>query len=289
MNGELKVVCDEIGINELFRCGKNKKASSLYFHFETKFEPYQKYCTDSLDGIDLVVKGLAGNYLAPVEAKLTVLPSSGTSAKPQAEWGSEIVVRTAATSYLALGIWDNVKDQRDKIRDIFEETCARIESWTNDFEMSHKTADLVGCLNAFEKEFIASQQPLALQPFWKTKGQSPVLDDDAFDVVVWSDMAFSRLFIDRRATARMSRCLWELSKSGRIRIDSIYRQMTRSITSSCLPGFLINSCLSAGWINRFTCITILKKSMVRLAIAGPCITRINDRQCRPPALSRSLA
>lgn len=235
INGEIKVVCDKIGINELFRCG-NKNASSLFFHFETKFEPYQKYCTDSLDGIDLVVKDLDGNYLAPVEVKLTVLPSSGTSVKPQSEWGSEIVVRTATTSYLALGIWDKVKDQRDKIRDIFEETCARIESWTNDFEMSHKTADLVGCLNTFEKEFIDSQQPLVLQPFWKTKGQSPVLDDNAFDIVVWSDMAFSRLFIDTdigktmsrpmRATARMSRCLWELSKSGRIRIDFIYRQMT---------------------------------------------------------------
>ena len=40
MNRELKVVCDEIGINELFRC-KNKKVSSLYFHFEAKLEPYQ--------------------------------------------------------------------------------------------------------------------------------------------------------------------------------------------------------------------------------------------------------
>jgi hypothetical protein len=86
INGEIKVVCDKIGINELFRCG-NKNASSLFFHFETKFEPYQKYCTDSLDGIDLVVKDLDGNYLAPVEVKLTVLPSSGTSVKPQSEWG----------------------------------------------------------------------------------------------------------------------------------------------------------------------------------------------------------
>ena len=40
MNRELKVVCYEIRINELFRC-KNKKASNQYFHFEAKFEPYQ--------------------------------------------------------------------------------------------------------------------------------------------------------------------------------------------------------------------------------------------------------
>ena len=235
VGGELKIVCDEIEINELFRCG-NKKAGELFFHFETKFKPYQQYCTDALDSIDLVVKDLDGNYLAPVEVKLTVLPSSATSTRPETEWGSEIVVRTATTSYLAIGIWDQVKLERDRIRDIFEDTCAGIGSWTNDYEMAHKTSDLKTCLETFEKEFLKHQRPLVMQPLWKTNGQSPILDDDAFDIVVWSDMAFSRLFIDTesgdtmsrpmRATARMSKCLWELSKSGRIRIDSIYRQMT---------------------------------------------------------------
>ncbi len=235
VDGELKVVCDEIEINRLFRCG-NKHPADLYFSFESVFEPYKQYCTDALDSIDLVVKNLDGNFLAPVEIKLTVLPSSATSAKPENEWGSEIVVRTATTSYLALGIWDKVKDNRDRIRDIFEDTCAGIGSWTNDYEMSHKTNELRACLNTFEKEFIEHQQPLVMQPIWRTMGQSPLLDDDAFDIVVWSDLAFSRLFIDTeigetmsrpmRATACMSRCLWELSKSGRVRIDSIYRQMT---------------------------------------------------------------
>lgn len=76
-----------------------------------------------------------------------------------------------------------------------------------------------------------------MQTIWKTQGKSPILADQAFDIVVWSDYAFSRLFIDgatepastmsrpMRATARLARCLWELSKSGKIRIDDIYRQM----------------------------------------------------------------
>lgn len=64
-----------------------------------------------------------------------------------------------------------------------------------------------------------------------------MLADQAFDIVVWSDYAFSRLFVDSsyetertmsrpmRATARLARCLWELSKSGKIRLVDIYRQM----------------------------------------------------------------
>lgn len=232
--GELKVVCDEIPINELFRCG-TLRTQELEFDFEAKFDPYQQFAFDSVDGIDLVVKDLQGRFLAPVEIKLTVLPTSATASKPENEWGSEIVVRTATTSYCAFGIWDAVKENAPHIREIFEETCSDIGSWTNDFEMSHKTANLRRVLDTFEREYLEYQRPLVMQPFWKTQGQSPILCDDAFDIVVWSNLAFSRLFIETanetnmsrpmRASARMARCIWELSKSGKIRVEDIYRQM----------------------------------------------------------------
>ncbi len=234
VEGRLKVVCDTIRINELFNCG-DRKANELYFAFESKYEPYQYFCFDSLDGIDLVVKTLTGEYLSPVEVKLTVLPTSATANKPENEWGSEIVVRTATTSYCAFSIWDKIQSWRNKVRDVFEDVCSDIGSWTNDFEMSHKTVHLRDALDNFEKEFINLQQPLVMQPLWKTVGQSPILAERAFDIVVWSNFAFSRLFIETenestmsrpmRASARMARCLWELSKSGKIRIDEIYRQM----------------------------------------------------------------
>ena len=76
-----------------------------------------------------------------------------------------------------------------------------------------------------------------VQPIWKTAGKTHFISDNAFDIVVWSDYAFARLFIESanensrtmsrpmRATARLARCLWELSKSGKIRVVDIYRQM----------------------------------------------------------------
>ena len=232
--GELKVVCDEIPISELFRCG-TLRPQELEFDFEAKFDPYQQFAFDPVDGIDLVVKDLQGHFLAPVEIKLTVLPTSATASKPENEWGSEIVVRTATTSYCAFGIWDSVKENAFHIREIFEAACSDIGSWTNDFEMAHKTANLRNVLDNFEREYLEYQRPLVMQPFWKTQGQSPILCDDAFDIVVWSNLAFSRLFIETaneatmsrpmRASARMARCIWELSKSGKIRVEDIYRQM----------------------------------------------------------------
>jgi hypothetical protein len=40
------------------------------------------------------------------------------------------------------------------------------------------------------------QAPLLMQPVWKTVGKSSKLADNCLDVFVWSNLAFTRLFID---------------------------------------------------------------------------------------------
>ena len=237
VDGNLCVVADEIPIKDVFRCG-NKHPADLFFSFETVFEPYQKYSFDAIDGIDLVVKDLEGNYLSPLEVKLTVLPTDSTSKQPEDRWGCELVIRSATTSYCALGMFDSIANEAVHIREIFEEACSSIQMWDNDYEMTHKMPFLCQSINQFHSEFYQKQKPLLMQTIWKTQGKSPQLADQAFDIVVWSDYAFSRLFIDgandeeattmtrpMRASARLARCLWELSKSGRIRVADIYRQM----------------------------------------------------------------
>lgn len=236
VDGQLKVVSSTIPIKEVFNSG-TRNLDELYFSFESVYQPYQQYSFDAVDGIDLVIKDTNGNYLSPLEVKLTVLPTSATSNKPESEWGSELVVRSATTSYCALGMFDSVKDHAREVREIFEDACSSIQMWDNDYEMTHKMPQLIAAINQFEQAYLTHQKPLLMQTLWKTQGQSPILSDQAFDIVIWSDYAFSRLFIDgsdepattmkrgMRASARMARCLWELSKSGKIRVVDIYRQM----------------------------------------------------------------
>ena len=236
INGHLKVVPREIPIRQVFNCG-DKTPHDLYFSFESVFAPYQQYSFDSIDGIDLVVKDTDGNYLSPLEVKLTVIPTSQTSTQTEDKWGSELVVRAATTSYCALGMFDTIKDHARNVREIFEEACSSIQMWDNDYEMTHEMPHLCDAIDQFQLQYYTNQKPLLMQTLWKTQGQSPILADQAFDIVVWSDYAFSRLFLDNsalpadtmrrgmRASARLARCLWELSKSGRIRITDIYRQM----------------------------------------------------------------
>lgn len=236
IDGELKVISSEISLRDVFNSG-NRAVNDLSFNFESIFTPYQQYSFDTIDGIDLIVKSLAGDYLAPLEVKLTVLPTANTSQLPEEQWGCELVVRSATTSYCALGMFNAKEDQSHEIREIFETACSSIQSWDNDYEMTHKTPALSQCINVFQENYLANQKPLLIQTIWKTQGQSPFLADQAFDIVVWSDFAFSRLFVDSsfnvektmsrsaRASARLARCLWELSKSGKIRLRDIYRQM----------------------------------------------------------------
>lgn len=231
-----KVVATEISLQEVFNT-PNKTTDDLSFHFETVFAPYQDFSFDRIDGIDLVVKNTNGEFLTPLEVKLTVLPTDGTSKLHENKWGCELVIRSATTSYCALGMYNAVKERHREVREIFEDTCSSIQMWDNNFEMTHKMPQICSCIDGFQKKFVSFQKPLLMQTIWKTQGKSPLLADNAFDVVVWSDYAFSRLFIDSsneclnemsrpmRATARLARCLWELSKSGKIRMTDIYRQM----------------------------------------------------------------
>lgn len=236
VNGELKIVTTEVPIRDVFNCG-NLHATDLYFAFESVFEPYQQYSFDPIDGIDLVIKNTLGQFLSPLEVKLTVMPDSTTYRKPEDQWGSELVVRSATTSYCALGMYDAVKNDARQVRELFEEACSGIQSWDNDFEMTHKLPTLCNSIDMFQQNYYTKQKPLLMQTLWKTQGKSPLLADQAFDIVIWSDYAFSRLFIDSsynvaptmsrpmRATARLAKCLWELSRSGKIHVVDIYRQM----------------------------------------------------------------
>lgn len=288
IGSELKVVADTISIEKVFNCGE-KSLDNLFFSFESVYEPYQQYSFDAIDGIDLVVKDTTGAYLAPLEVKLTVLPTDQTSRQAEDRWGCELVIRSATTSYCALGMYDSVKRNSSHIREIFENACSSIQMWDNDYEMSHKMPTLCESITTFQNEYYKCQKPLLMQTIWKTKGKSPFLADQAFDIVIWSDYAFSRLFIDSsmdpadsmsrpmRATARLARCLWELSKSGKIRMADIYRQM--AFGNQTDKEFAINGSRWRNYVSSQRILTpILNKSVVNEIISPGYIQRLSPER-----------
>lgn len=240
LDSNLNVVTKEISIDELFNT--QTPTDEITFNFESKFEPYQKYAFDDIKGIDLVIKD-KDNWCRPLEVKLTVIPDSTTYKEKEQNWGSELVIRPATTSYCALGIVQSCESKFARIREIFEPVCSSIQHWDNKVEIISHQTELLDAINVFQKEFHKKQKPFLLQPIWKTQGKSPILSENAFDIFVWSDFALCRTFIDRsenskkdlnrylRSSARLARILYEISRGGKTNIENIYAQMTFGLQS----------------------------------------------------------
>ena len=235
-NGKPKVVSSEIDIGDVFYCG-GSDTSDLYFRFDSVFEKYRTYSADPIDGIDLVVITTDGKYLAPLEVKLSVLQTDSSGRQSEPKSGSDLMIRSAVTSYCALGMYDSVKNESKNIRNIFEDVCTTICNWSNGDEVMYSIPRIAECINVFQERYHTAQKPLLMQAIWKINEKTSELEEDAFDIIVWSDYAISRLFIDKsytaekamsrasRATSRLARCLWELSRSEKIRLFDIYSQM----------------------------------------------------------------
>lgn len=236
---DLTVRAEEIAIEALFN--SERPNDQLQFDFEIPYEPYQQYAFDTIGGIDLVVKHHGDDaetrWKRPLEVKLTVVPDNTTCRRAESEWSPELVIRPASIKYCALGTYHNCREQRDQIRDLFEDVCANFQLWSSAHELLNKRAELLESLNRFQRQFRASQQPFLIQPIWKTKGKSPMLSENAFDLFVWSDFALCRALIDRslaegtgisrfmRAAARLARVLYVLSTQGRANLVTIYNEM----------------------------------------------------------------
>lgn len=240
VDSNLKVQASEIEIDEVFNT--KIENSKLSFNFETKYDAYQKFAFDDIKGIDLVVCD-QNSQLRALEVKLTVIPDNSTSNQDEKDWGSEIVIRPATTSYSALGIAHSCESDFSRIRSIFEPVCSKIQHWDSIIEIDSKRTKILSSLNTFQIEFREKQKPFLIQPIWKTKGKSPILDENAFDLFVWSDFAICRPFIEKsnegtgyvnrfmRSSARLTRILYELSTTHKTNIQRIYTEMAFGLQS----------------------------------------------------------
>ena len=225
----------EITADELFNTEVGNEG--LYFKFESRYVPHERFVYDELVTIDcLVMHG--EKYLRPLEIKLTTLPDQTTHNKDESEYGCEIVVRSATMKYLALSMAESLSDEIEAIRALFTPVCSSIQDWNNRTEMSDRLPRILKCLNSFFATYYEYQKPLLVQPVWKTIGKSPVLAENCLDIFVWSDFALTKLFMDsamsstspnisrhQRAALRLARFIYEFSTNPKVYQDPIYDGM----------------------------------------------------------------
>ncbi len=250
LDKNLNVVPVELSVDDLF--GTKKSSDDLYFSFETRFDPYAKLTYDPVERVDLVIaekaiskgKVVAGKHIKPLEVKLTVVPDQTTHKKKENAWSPELVIRPATTMYCALGTALSCADKLEDIKAIFEPICHSVMHWNNETEVSKLLPDAINGLDEFQQDFFKFQQPTILQPIWRTEGKKPVLAQNAFDIFVWSDFALARVYIElarrgktqsvsrhARSALRLTRFLFDYSRSGKVHLHNIYADMTYSYQS----------------------------------------------------------
>jgi len=227
----------ELAFDDVFH--SRLKNDNLFFAFEKRFHPFECFVEDELKPIDLVVvDAQTETFLRPLEIKLTTLPDDGTSAGEEINYGSEIVIRSPTMRYMAMSMAQSCAKEMKTIRTIFAPVCNKIRDWDNLHEILKWREKIMEALELFLNQYAHNEQPLLMQPIWKTEGKTPMLANNCLDIFVWSDFALSRLFMDcthenedrisrpQRSALRLARFLYELSCGGKVFQQPIYDGMT---------------------------------------------------------------
>lgn len=207
LDKELKIKHGKISAEKIY--GINPTSDDLFFSFESQYTPYQQLVIGTLPRVDLVTQSRSnGQVLRPIEVKLTALPDNSTCYLSEDNYGCEIVIRPDTIVYLACSIALSFKDNRKQLFQLFGNKFDIIKDWTDGSSVWAYIPDMISIIDKIVLSVLEKQEPILLQPIWKTNGKSPKLSDNCLDVFVWSNFAFIQLFVD---VAR-----GELSENNRI-------------------------------------------------------------------------
>lgn len=213
LSSKLKVEHNFLKVENFF--GIEPSSEDLFFAFETQYSPYQPLVVGTLPRVDLVTQSRkSGKCLAPIEIKLTALPDHTTCELAETEYGSEIVIRPDTIVYLACSIASVFLKRRGTLKNIFGKKYSTIKDWAEGVNVQPFLPEMIKDIDLICQSMTKKQSPLVLQPIWKTIGKSPKLSEHCLDVFVWSNLAFTRLFIDA-TNAEISRGKTKISRQSR--------------------------------------------------------------------------
>jgi hypothetical protein len=217
LDSNLRVEHSSISTTNFYQV--DPSSDNIFYAFETQFTPFQQYLIGTLPGVDLVIQERnAAVCLQPIEIKLTALPDNTTFSLSEELYGCEIVVRPDTIVYLACSIADIFRLNLSRIRNLIDNDFLDITDWTEPELVIPYIPRMIDIIDEIAILALAYQKPFLMQPIWKTEGKSSKLSEFCLDVFVWSNLAFTRLFIDLSKQ--------EINATGRVR--SIARH-TRTI------------------------------------------------------------
>lgn len=285
LNGSLTVDKSKIPVAKLF--GLAPLSANLHFQFESQYTPYSPYVVGVLPRVDLVTMDYSSTEaitLGGLEIKLTALPDNQTFNLPENKQSSEIVVRPDTIVYLGISICTAYATAKHTLFNLLDPVCSTITDWADPAQVFPEIARIGQVLNNVLLANLSKQKPFLLQPVWKTKGKSSVLADDCFDIFVWSDFGFTRLFMDAalkprpgtnidvkrqaRAVFWLAKMLYDFSKHGQFNHKEIFDKQgynTRNDKAFSVTGKLTHPYLKC---NELTQPRVPKEALREIILGG---------------------
>ncbi len=277
LNKQLSVNHEKISVSELF--GMNPSSPDLFFAFESDYVPYRKTVIGSLPRVDLVTLDTSrgDSCLRSLEIKLTALPDNSTYRLPDDQYGCEIVIRPDTIVYLALSIADKFQLSRPEVLDYLQPVCSQINDWSSIHSILPLIPKLVDCIDRLLTANIELQQPLVLQPVWKTIGKTSKLYENCLDIFIWSNFAFTRLFCDvtksftrfgtetiqrpMRSVVWLAKMLYEFALTGKIHHQIIIDTLTYNTRNN--KAFALSGANTRQYM---TCAELIKPRITKVEI-----------------------
>ena len=238
-NKQNEILHKDIDSTQLF--GVDPLSDEAYYDFEAGYFPYEQYYSNAKkkEKIDLVMINRTSK--APVsgfEVKLTTLPDNTTKDMEEADYGTEIVVRSPTILFLACSIcacYDS-KAGKQRLHSLLNTIGEEIKNWSDMRQVIPYYEKIQDAVLSVSTDLYKKQTPLIIQPIWKTSDKLRDLAEDCLDVFVWSNLAVIQMCLresnpnndisrNQRTIIWLYKMLWDFTQFNKFNYTDIVNDL----------------------------------------------------------------
>jgi len=243
VNSVVQVDRSRIAVAEVFGAAPDL----CRFEFEGVFPLFDTFVAGSPNKSDVIVRSLDRFPLRALEIKLTVVPDNATAHMPHDAQASEFVTRPLMVELLATNICMAYGTTgRTRLNETLLASLGNPNNWnwSRQDEMLERLHLVKGALEQVLSDPEVGQTPMVIQPVWRTVGQTMILEQECFDVFIWSDFGLVLLYLssivnhlqsskprsgitrEARSAVWLVKMLWDYSTAGQLTMSEVIKEIS---------------------------------------------------------------
>lgn len=179
--------------------------TSARFLFEAPFDGYREFTQVTPEKSDVVIADANNVHRRALEIKLTAVPDSTTKSRARDGQACELVFRPTTIEQLAYSLCESFGlDGRQELNELILEriTSPQQFNWRDEQFVLNHLDEIEAAMLSIIAARSEAQTPLLLHCIWRSIGSSPLLDEECFDIFVWSNLALLSVFLNSSMSSR---------------------------------------------------------------------------------------